>query len=104
MYRMSVMYPVKDGAHFDFEYYRQTHMPMALEKLKPFGMIRFEIDKGISALGGQHGPYACVGQLYFESLEAYEKGIEEAGPVLREDIPNYTNITPIRQFAEILEE
>ena len=49
MYRMSVMYPTKEGATFDFDYYRQTHMPLALEKLKPFGMIRFDIDRGISA-------------------------------------------------------
>ena len=104
MYRMSVMYPTKEGAHFDFDYYRQTHMPLALVQLEPYGMIRYEIDKGISALGGQQGPYVCVGHLYFESLEDYEKGIAEVGPELREDIPNYTNITPIRQFAEILEE
>ena len=104
MYRMSGMYPMKEGSHFEFDYYRQTHMPLAQVQLEPYGMFRYEIDKGISALDGQQGPYVCVGHLYFESLEDYERGIAEVGPELREDIPNYTNITPIRQFAEILEE
>ena len=103
MFRVSVMYPNQEGASFDFDYYKTTHMEMVQRKLKPFGLIRTEVDKGISGGGGQPAPYICVGHLYFESQQGYDKGIAEAGPALRGDIPNFTNLTPARQISEILD-
>ena len=102
MYRINVMYPAADGARFDMDYYRNTHMKLVEEKLKPFGLIRTGVDKGVSGSAGQPAPYVCVGHLYFENAEGYEKGIAEVGSVLRNDITNYTDITPVRQFSEIL--
>jgi len=61
------------------------------------------VDKGISGGGEQPAPYICVGNLYFESREGYDKGMAEAGSILRADIPKFTNVTPIRQISEILD-
>lgn len=102
MFRVSVMYPNQEGAKFDFDYYQKTHMEMVQKHLKPFGLIKTEVDKGISGGGDEQAPYVCVGHLYFESKEGYDRGIAEAGPTLRGDIPNFTNLTPIRQISEIL--
>ena len=38
MYRISVMYPAKEGARFDMDYYRKTHMPLVMDNLKSFGL------------------------------------------------------------------
>ena len=80
MYRMSVMYPTKEGAEFDFDYYRQTHMPMALVKLEPYGMIRYEIDKGIGALGGQQGPTSAWGTSTSNPWTITGKALRKKGP------------------------
>jgi uncharacterized protein (TIGR02118 family) len=58
---------------------------------------------GISGGGGQSPPYICVGQLYFESKDGYDRAVAEVGLTIRGDITNFTNVTPIRQISEILD-
>ena len=95
MFKVSVMYPNQEGARFDIDYYRTKHM-------KPFGLFRTEVLKGISGTGGQPAPFVCIGNLYFETVDGYEKGIEASAGALRSDIPNFTNVTPVRQVSEII--
>ena len=103
MYKVSVMYPNQEGARFDFDYYRTKHLGLVRKHLEPFGLMKAEVERGISGGGDQPAPYLCIGCLYFRSREGYEKGISGAGSILREDIPNFTNIVPVRQIGEILE-
>ena len=103
MFRISVMYPNREGARFDVDYYRTKHFALVKRLLTPFGLIKMEVDKGISGGGGQPPPYLCVGQLYFDSPDGYDRGVAEVGSTLRGDIPNFTNGTPIRQISEILD-
>ncbi len=103
MIKMSVMYPDKEGAKFDFDYYKTTHMALVQKHLKPFGLVKTSVDKGISGGGDEPAPFICMGHVYFEDLEGFEKGMAEAGHLLRGDVPNFTNITPTRQISEILD-
>ena len=102
MYKVSVMYPDTEGARFDLDYYRTKHMELVTHYLKPFGLVRTEVLKGISGGGGQPAPYVCIGNLYFETLDGYEKGVAASGGAVRADISNFTNVAPIRQISEIL--
>ncbi len=102
MHRVSVMYPNQPNAKFDFDYYCSTHMELVREHLKPFGLIKTEVDRGVSGGGDQPAPYVCVGHLYFESQDGYTDGIAETGAILRGDIPNFTDIVPVRQISEII--
>ena len=102
MYKVSVMYPNQEEARFDFEYYCDTHMKLVEENLKAFGLVKTGVDKGISGGGEDPAPYICIGHLYFETREGYDNGIAETGSILRGDIPNFTDITPIRQISEVL--
>ena len=102
MFKVSVMYPNQDGVKFDFDYYRNTHMKLVEKHLKPFGLKRTAVDKGVSGGGGAKAPYVCVGHLYFERADAYDEGIKTAGPALRADIANFTNVTPVRLISEEL--
>jgi len=97
------MYSNAEGAKFDFDYYRSTHMQLVEEHLKPFGLVKTGVDKGISGGDDQPAPYVCIGHLYFETAEGYDSGIAEVGSILRADLPNFTNATPIRQLSEILD-
>ncbi|PYM33202.1 MAG: hypothetical protein DME17_18970 [Candidatus Rokuibacteriota bacterium] len=49
MIRVSVHYPSKAGAKFDHAYYAQKHMVLVRQRLGGLGLIRAEIDKGLSA-------------------------------------------------------
>jgi uncharacterized protein (TIGR02118 family) len=103
MFRVSVMYPNQEAVKFDIDYYRTKHMELMKTLLKPFGLIKTEVDKGISGSSGQSAPYVCIGHLYFDSQDGYDRGVAEKGSIIRGDIPNFTNATPVRQISEILD-
>ena len=103
MFRICVMYANEDGAQFDFDYYRDTHMVMVKEHLGPHGLLKTGIEKGVSGEAGAKAPYICIGSLYFDSADQYEKGVAAIGTVLRDDIPKFTNVTPIRQVSEVVD-
>lgn len=94
MIRLSVLYPTKEGYTFDHGYYRDSHIPLALET---WGLSEAEIDKGID------GPYVAAVHVRFDSQEAVGAAMTAPGmgDVLA-DVANYTNITPIIQTSEIV--
>ncbi len=102
MFKVSIFYPNEEGVKFDFEYYQGTHMKLVEENMRPFGLQRTSVDKGVSGGAGQPAPYVCVGHLYFEDADGYDRGVQEVGPVLRGDLSNFTNVTPIRLVSEEL--
>ena len=104
MFKVSVMYPNQEGARFDIDYYRTKHMELVRRHLKPFGLVKTGVDKGVSGGGNAPAPYICVGLLYFETPEGYEKGIAQCGPILRGDIPNFTTLKPVRLISEVLDD
>jgi len=72
MFRVSVMYPNQEGVKFDIFYYRTKHMELVKNLLKPFGLIKTEVDRGVSGGGNLSAPYVCVGHLYFDSRDGYD--------------------------------
>lgn len=103
MIKMSVMYPNEQGANFDFDYYRTTHMKLVHEHMDAHGLIKTTVEKGVAGADGSASPYICVGSLYFDSMEDLGNAGKAAGTALRDDIKNFTNLTPVRQFNEILD-
>jgi uncharacterized protein (TIGR02118 family) len=94
MIRMSVYYPATDGATFDHDYYRDTHVPLACSA---WGLDSAEIDKGVD------GPHVAAVHFRFESVEAMQAamGSPRTGEVMA-DVANYTTIAPVMQVAEIV--
>lgn len=95
MIRMSVFYPATDGATFDHDYYKTTHVPLAL---KAWGLDSAEIDKGVN------GPYVAGVHFKFASQDALNAamGSPDTGAVLA-DVANFTTIAPVLQTSEIVE-
>jgi uncharacterized protein (TIGR02118 family) len=92
--RLSVLYPKTEGATFDHDYYRDHHVPLAVNT---WGVERFEIDKGID------GPYEAAVHFFFDSMEAMGTAMAVEGTqAVRDDVANYTTITPQRQLAEVV--
>ena len=94
MIRLSVLYPKTEGATFDHDYYRDSHVPLACST---WGLGSAEIDKGVD------GPYEAAVHFTFDSLEAMgaAMGNEGTGAVIA-DVANYTTIQPVMQTSEIV--
>jgi uncharacterized protein (TIGR02118 family) len=94
MIRVSVFYPVTEGATFDHDYYRDTHVPLAARKWSP---VSVEIDKGVD------GPHVAAVHMTFDSLDALQAAMALDGTAdVLADVANYTTIAPVLQTSEIV--
>jgi uncharacterized protein (TIGR02118 family) len=94
MIKVSVFYPSGEGSTFDHEYYRNSHVPLAM---KTWGLTDSEIEKGIN------GPYVAAVHFRFDSLDALNAAMAAPGTGdVMADVANYTNITPVMQTSEIV--
>ena len=73
MFKVSVMYPNRDGARFDLAYYRTTHMELVRRHMQPFGLVRTEVLKGLSGRRRAAGPV----RLHRESVLRDGRGLRE---------------------------
>ncbi len=102
MIRVTVLYKNMPDSEFDFDYYVNTHMPLAKKRLADFGMGDFEVERGIEAVDGEAAPYICVMHAEFATIDGFKRGFEKHGEELSADVPNYTNIAPEIQISEIV--
>jgi len=94
MIRLSVLYPVTEGATFDHDYYASSHVPLAV---KAWGLEGADIDKGVN------GPYVAAVHFTFDSMEAMGAALGAPGTAeVMADVPNYTTIQPVMQTSEIV--
>ncbi|MBA2281655.1 MAG: EthD family reductase [Actinomycetota bacterium] len=94
MIRLSVYYPKTDGATFDHDYYRDHHVPLAVET---WGLDGAEVDKGVD------GPHVAAVHFQFDSVEALGAAMNAEGTAaVLADVANYTTITPVMQTSEIV--
>ena len=93
--RLSVFYPSGEGANFDHDYYRDSHVPLCV---KTWGLDGAEIDKGLD------GPYVAAVHFKFDSMDALQAAMGAAGTGdIMADVANYTTITPVLQTSEIVD-
>lgn len=86
-----VLYPRKDGATFNLDYYHTTHMPLAKDAWTQHGLKSFSVVEL-----GSDSPYSIAAILEFESQEHIGKAL--ADPKSKEvmsDVPNFSSETPI---------
>lgn len=86
-----VLYPRKDDAKFDLDYYHATHMPLVKKSWSPHGLKQFSIVQL-----SQDNQYSIAAILDFESQEALGKAM--AAPETKEvmdDVPNFSSEKPV---------
>lgn len=77
-------------------------MPLVHQRLAGFGLIKYEIDKGLSgSTPGAPAPFVSVCHLYFNSVAEFRDAMGKHGAELIGDVPNYTDIAPQVQISEI---
>ena len=102
MIKGTVLYPNGDGKKFDMDYYCNQHLPM-VAGLMGDTLKGTAVEKGLA--GGAPdtpAPYAAVGNLYFDSIEAFETAFGPHMETIMADVPNYTNIEPIMLISEVM--
>lgn len=103
MIHVAVLYANEPGKKFNHDYYVNRHMKMVKDRLKDFGLVRTEVDRGVAGgAPGSAAPYVCVGHVYFNSMAEFQKGMGTHGAEIMGDIPNYTDIPPQFQVSEVI--
>lgn len=98
--RVSIYYPSTVGAEFDSGYYLQSHMPLVRDRLGA-ALLRDEVWGGLGDAENP-APYAAVTHLHFESRETFNEAFSVHGEELREDVVNFTAITPVIELEQPL--
>lgn len=96
--RVTILYPARAGARFDFGYYVPNHLPLAVgTSLRHARIILCDASRPI--LPG--ADYACICTVGFDSVAAmdafrhfFASGHPETARILNDE-PNYTDITPL---------
>lgn len=104
MIKLSVMYPYSPEAHFDYDYYRDSHMPLLKERLGDV-CLYYTIDKGFNGVApGSNPAFIAMCHVYCESVEALMTGIGPYADELAADVANFTNVMPLQQISEVVVE
>ena len=102
MIKATVFYPAGDG-RFDMDYYLNSHIPFAEKLLKPYGLLKVEVDKGMAGGGpGEAAPFVAMAHMIFNSIEDFMKGTQAHDPDLAADLKNFSDLKPFFQISEIL--
>ncbi len=103
MIRASFGYVAREGGRFDFDYYTGPHMALVRRLLGPAGLVRAEVDRGVSGEEPGSVPrYAAAGHLYFPSADAFHRALVAHGDELGRDMANYTDLELETQVSEII--
>ena len=94
MYRIAILYPKTDGATFDHDYYRTSHMPMVADRLGD-NCTGFGVDKVLD------GPFEAIGYLHVDDLARFGESMGSHGAEIIGDVANYTSIAPQMVVSEV---
>jgi len=101
---VTAFYPAAGEGRFDSNYYYAKHCPLVKELLAPFGLVKMEVDEGVSGFGPGTPPnYRTICRMYFTSLEGFQSSIPAVGNQIFADIPNYTDIPVELQISAVKE-
>jgi uncharacterized protein (TIGR02118 family) len=87
----NVIYPNHDGARFDANYYRSSHIPLVMKVMKATSVL---LSEGVP-MGSAPAPFAMIAHFQFASPEAIQAALADpAMAELRADVAHFTDIKP----------
>lgn len=103
MSKVTVLYPKIEGKRFDFEYYRDVHIPLTI-RLLGSAIRSVTLERGITPGAPWPSPaFFAIAGFVCESLEAYTRALAPHMKRLQDDISNYTDTEAIIQVSETTE-
>ncbi len=101
MIRVSVLYPYKDSARFNMDYYLRKHIPLVRQRLGT-ALKGVSVEQGIAGgVPNSPAPFVTLCHLLFDGLTEVRSAIGSHGAELMADLPNYSNVEPTVQISEV---
>jgi uncharacterized protein (TIGR02118 family) len=100
---VSVLYPRHSESHFDHDYYLETHIPLLKSRWSSLGLANVQMLRADSTLDGTQPAWEVITLLSFASKEALQASLAAHGSEILADIPNFTNVQPVLQINQPLE-
>lgn len=101
MINLSVLYPHKDGARFDMDYYLAKHMPLVRERCCA-ALKATSVEQGLAGVAPDSPPtFVAVTHIGFDSVAELQSVLGAHAAELMADVPSFTNIEPTLQVCEL---
>ena len=103
MVTISFLYPNRQGARFDLNYYLNTHMPRAIEHLSAHkGFQGVSVERGLTGEAPDAAPpYVALCHYRFDSVEDFLVAMTAHAEFLQGDMSNYTDVAPVIQISAV---
>ena len=101
MITVNVLYPNKDGAKFDMNYYLTSHIPM-VKRVLGGALKGVVVEQGLGGgAPGTKAEFTALCSLRFDSVEAFQAAFAPHAADIRKDIANYCSVMPVIQISDI---
>jgi uncharacterized protein (TIGR02118 family) len=101
MITVNVLYPNKDGAKFDMDYYLSTHIPMC-QRLLGSALKGCVVEQGLGGgAPGTKAEYSVLCHLRFDSVQAFQAAFGPCAAEIQNDIANYSSVPPVIQISDV---
>jgi uncharacterized protein (TIGR02118 family) len=99
MYVLTITCPKSSDATFDFDYFRQKHLPEIGKAFQPFGLGYAAVLRGEESIGGGDPAYLVTVILSFATEQGARDAVaSDAAKALSADFANFTSVKPVMQF------
>ena len=96
-----MLYPNKDGAKFDMNYYLTKHIPLVRERCGA-AVKAVTVEQGLGGgAPGSPAAFAAIAHIGFVGLAELQSALGAHAAELMADIPNFTNVEPVLQISEV---
>lgn len=96
--QVTVLYPRKDGAKFDMDYYLATHMPLVAKHWNKYGLKSY----AVTQLSGD-APYSVSAVMEWESSEAFGNATKDEGTKeIMGDVANFSSESPVLIAGDVV--
>ena len=101
MITVNVIYPNKDGAKFDMNYYLTSHIPM-VKRVLGSALKGCVVEQGLGGgAPGTKADFSVLCHLRFDSVESFQTSFGPHAAQVQNDVANYSSEAPIIQVSEV---
>jgi uncharacterized protein (TIGR02118 family) len=101
MITVNVIYPNKDGAKFDMDYYLTSHIPM-LKRVLGGALKSCVVEQGLEGgAPGTKAEFAVLCHLRFDSVESFHTAFGPNAAQIQNDVANYSSEAPFVQLSDV---
>ena len=102
MITLNVLYPNKDGAKFDMDYYLTSHIPM-LKRVLGSALKGCIVEQALGGPApGAKAEFAVLCHLRFDSVESFQQAMGPVAGQIQNDVANYASAAPIVQLSDVI--